>query len=116
MTERRDRLEWLGHVRAVIDFDGVRLVTDRLLADRFGHLRRMTAPAALSRHVDAALVSHLHLDHQGGPPGAHLAAGEGVHSRRGVPSTPARERPRRGCRPAEVRRRQAGLAVGAERA
>jgi L-ascorbate metabolism protein UlaG (beta-lactamase superfamily) len=67
VTERPDRLEWVGHSCVVIDLEGVRLVTDPLLADRCGHLRRMTAPAALPRDVDAALVSHLHLDHLHGP-------------------------------------------------
>lgn len=73
MTGRPDRIQWIGHACAVIDLDGVRLVTDPLLADRFGHLRRMTAPAAFPRNVDAAVVSHLHLDHLHGPSLRRLA-------------------------------------------
>jgi L-ascorbate metabolism protein UlaG (beta-lactamase superfamily) len=63
VTTRPDRLTWLGHASAVIDLDGVRLVTDPLLAARVAHLRRMVAPARVPGGVDAALISHLHLDH-----------------------------------------------------
>ena len=67
MTPRPDRLTWLGHASAVIDLDGVRLVTDPLLADRVGHLRRMAPPPRVPHAVDAVLISHLHLDQLHGP-------------------------------------------------
>jgi L-ascorbate metabolism protein UlaG (beta-lactamase superfamily) len=73
VTARPDRLTWLGHSSAVIDLDGVRLVTDPLLAGRVGHLRRMVAPAQVPDGVDAALISHLHLDHLHGPSLRRLA-------------------------------------------
>lgn len=73
MTPRPDRLTWLGHATAVIDLDGVRLVTDPLLADRVGHLRRMVAPPRVPHAVDAALISHLHFDHLHGPSLRRLA-------------------------------------------
>lgn len=63
MSARPDRIAWLGHSSVVIDLDGVRLVTDPLLANRVGHLRRVAPAATPPAAVDAALVSHLHLDH-----------------------------------------------------
>ncbi len=72
---RPDRLTWLGHAAAVIDLDGVRLVTDPALRGRVGHLRRMAAPAGVPGAVDAALISHLHLDHLHGPSLRRLAPG-----------------------------------------
>jgi L-ascorbate metabolism protein UlaG (beta-lactamase superfamily) len=73
VTARPDRLTWIGHSTAVIDLDGIRLVTDPLLAGRVGHLRRMVAPAPVPDGVDAALISHLHLDHLHGPSLRRLA-------------------------------------------
>jgi L-ascorbate metabolism protein UlaG (beta-lactamase superfamily) len=67
LTDRPDRLAWLGHSTVVIDLDGARLVTDPVLRGRVGHLRRMVAPAGVPRAADAALISHLHLDHLHGP-------------------------------------------------
>lgn len=57
------RVMWLGHSSAVIDIDGVRLVTDPILTSRAGHLGRMVAPVAVPAAVDAVLISHLHSDH-----------------------------------------------------
>ncbi len=73
MTARPNRLTWLGHSTVVIDLDGVRLVTDPVITGRVGHLRRRVAPAAVPERVDAALVSHLHLDHLHGPSLRRLA-------------------------------------------
>lgn len=56
-------ITWLGHASAVIDLDGVRLVTDPVVTRRLAHLRRMVPPAAVPAGVDAALISHLHHDH-----------------------------------------------------
>jgi L-ascorbate metabolism protein UlaG (beta-lactamase superfamily) len=60
-----ERLTWLGHATVLIEVGGVRLLTDPLLRDRVGHLRRHSAtPAAgASDGIHAVLVSHLHLDH-----------------------------------------------------
>ncbi|MDQ2756651.1 MAG: MBL fold metallo-hydrolase [Actinomycetota bacterium] len=58
-------VRWLGHATAVIDLEGVRLLTDPLLRRHAGLLRRITAtpsPADYA-HTDAVLLSHLHLDH-----------------------------------------------------
>ena len=59
------RLTWLGHSTVVIDLDGVRLVTDPLLLDRVGPLRRRghrPQPDSWAG-ADAVLLSHLHHDH-----------------------------------------------------
>lgn len=58
-------LTWLGHATALIEQDGVRLLTDPLLRSRVGPLVRIAAPAQLPRagELDAVLLSHLHADH-----------------------------------------------------
>jgi L-ascorbate metabolism protein UlaG (beta-lactamase superfamily) len=58
-------ISWLGHATVLIEMDGVRLLTDPVLAPWIGPLRRVTAPvdvAALGA-IDAVLLSHLHGDH-----------------------------------------------------
>jgi L-ascorbate metabolism protein UlaG (beta-lactamase superfamily) len=49
----------------LIEVGGVRLLTDPLLRDRVGHLRRHSATPGheAAAGIDAVLVSHLHLDH-----------------------------------------------------
>ncbi|WP_291524968.1 MBL fold metallo-hydrolase [Branchiibius sp. NY16-3462-2] len=58
-------VRWLGHSTVVIDLDGTRVLTDPLLRNHVGLLRRVTPPprAADWSGVDAILLSHLHLDH-----------------------------------------------------
>jgi L-ascorbate metabolism protein UlaG (beta-lactamase superfamily) len=60
-----ERLTWIGHATVLLEIGGARLLTDPLLRDRVGHLRRQSAtPAAdASEAIDGVLVSHLHLDH-----------------------------------------------------
>jgi L-ascorbate metabolism protein UlaG (beta-lactamase superfamily) len=55
----------LGHASALIDRDGVRLLTDPVLGHWTGPLRRIAAPVDPSglRGIDAVLLSHLHGDH-----------------------------------------------------
>jgi L-ascorbate metabolism protein UlaG (beta-lactamase superfamily) len=65
MAASAERVTWLGHATVLLELGGARLLTDPLLRDRVGHLRRhgaSPAPAAIE-HLDAVLVSHLHLDH-----------------------------------------------------
>jgi L-ascorbate metabolism protein UlaG (beta-lactamase superfamily) len=59
------RVTWIGHATALIELEGVRLLTDPLLRNHLGHLKRHGAAPdpALLRDVDAVLVSHLHFDH-----------------------------------------------------
>jgi L-ascorbate metabolism protein UlaG (beta-lactamase superfamily) len=59
------RVTWIGHGTALVDLDGVRLLTDPLLRNRVAHLRRRVAPPAAEalRDLDAVLLTHLHRDH-----------------------------------------------------
>jgi L-ascorbate metabolism protein UlaG (beta-lactamase superfamily) len=59
------QVTWIGHGTALVDLDGVRLLTDPLLRDRVAHLRRRVPPpaAAALRDLDAVLITHLHRDH-----------------------------------------------------
>jgi L-ascorbate metabolism protein UlaG (beta-lactamase superfamily) len=60
-----ERLTWLGHATVLLEVGGARLLTDPLLRDRVGHLRRHSAspPPDVAEAIDAVLVSHQHLDH-----------------------------------------------------
>jgi L-ascorbate metabolism protein UlaG (beta-lactamase superfamily) len=60
-----ERITWLGHATTLLEIGGVRLLTDPLLRDGVGHLRRHAPapPPELFARIDAVLVSHLHLDH-----------------------------------------------------
>lgn len=96
------RITYLGHATLLIELDGVRLLTDPLLRDRLGPLRRhgpTPDPASIGR-LDAILVSHAHPDHfdlpsltflQRGPPlivplGMGRAAGRTGHSTSELPT------------------------------
>jgi L-ascorbate metabolism protein UlaG (beta-lactamase superfamily) len=60
-----ERLTWLGHATVLLEVGGARLLTDPVLRDRVGHLRRRTTPPAPDTFdaIDAVLISHIHLDH-----------------------------------------------------
>jgi len=60
-----DQVVYVGHATVLIELDGVRLLTDPVLGDRIGPLRRhgRRPDAALTRDLDAILISHLHRDH-----------------------------------------------------
>lgn len=64
MTQR-ERITYLGHATVLIEFDGVRLLTDPLLRGRVGPLLRHgpTPRRDLAENLDAVLISHLHRDH-----------------------------------------------------
>jgi L-ascorbate metabolism protein UlaG (beta-lactamase superfamily) len=55
-------LTYTGHATAVIELDGVTLVTDPVLRPRIAHLRRQVPEAQVSA-ADAVLISHQHFDH-----------------------------------------------------
>jgi L-ascorbate metabolism protein UlaG (beta-lactamase superfamily) len=59
------RVTWIGHGTALVDLDGVRLLTDPLLRNRVAHLQRRVPPPAAEalRDLDAVLITHLHRDH-----------------------------------------------------
>jgi len=58
-------ITYVGHATVLIEMDGIRVLTDPLLRDRAGHLRRQPSPIkpAWLRRLDAVLISHLHWDH-----------------------------------------------------
>jgi L-ascorbate metabolism protein UlaG (beta-lactamase superfamily) len=59
------RLTYVGHSTVLLELDGTRLLTDPILRDRVGPLRRRGASVDpdVYRGIQAALVSHLHWDH-----------------------------------------------------
>lgn len=60
-----DQVTYVGHATVLAELDGVRLLTDPVLRNRIGHLRRQAAAPApdVAEALDAVLVSHLHHDH-----------------------------------------------------
>ncbi|MPY92496.1 MAG: MBL fold metallo-hydrolase [Acidimicrobiia bacterium] len=59
------RLTYVGHATVLIEAAGVRVLTDPVLTDRIGFLRRVVPrpDPADHRGVDVVLLSHLHHDH-----------------------------------------------------
>jgi len=59
------QLTYIGHGTVLIEMDGVRLLTDPVLRNRVGHLRRQSVAVNLEgcQRVDAVLISHMHRDH-----------------------------------------------------
>jgi L-ascorbate metabolism protein UlaG (beta-lactamase superfamily) len=58
-------LTYVGHATVLIEIDGVRILTDPVLRERIGPLRRR-GPSPSSDDlgpIDAALISHAHPDH-----------------------------------------------------
>jgi L-ascorbate metabolism protein UlaG (beta-lactamase superfamily) len=60
-----DSLVWVGHATVCLDLDGRRVITDPVLRDAVGPLRRIgpTPSDPAYRHPDVVLISHLHHDH-----------------------------------------------------
>jgi L-ascorbate metabolism protein UlaG (beta-lactamase superfamily) len=63
--EQLPRLTFLGHSTVLIELGGLRILTDPVLFDRIGLLRRVpnSIDADLHARIDVVLLSHLHLDH-----------------------------------------------------
>jgi L-ascorbate metabolism protein UlaG (beta-lactamase superfamily) len=61
----RVAITWLGHATALLELDGVRVLTDPVLGKRAGPLLRISprVDAATLGRVDCVLLSHLHSDH-----------------------------------------------------
>ena len=58
------KITWWGHATATLNVGGTSVLTDPLLVDRLGHLRRQVAPVPVQARVaDVVVVSHLHADH-----------------------------------------------------
>jgi|SRR5271166_1623359 len=79
-------LTWVGHATALIELDGMRILTDPLLRDRVGPLRRIAAPVSsdVGERIDAVLLSHLHADHTDLPSLLKLGSGTRVLAPRGA--------------------------------
>ena len=65
MSRTPVEVTFLGHSTVLIELAGRRILTDPVLFDRVWFLGRVRAPIEpeLTRDIDLALVSHLHLDH-----------------------------------------------------
>jgi L-ascorbate metabolism protein UlaG (beta-lactamase superfamily) len=58
------RVTWLGHSTVAIETAGSNLLTDPVLRDRIGPIRRRSGPTGLDvGSPDAVLISHAHHDH-----------------------------------------------------
>ncbi len=60
-----DALVWVGHATVCLDLDGQRVLTDPVLRNSVGPLRRVgpAPPHGAYRDPDLVLISHLHQDH-----------------------------------------------------
>jgi L-ascorbate metabolism protein UlaG (beta-lactamase superfamily) len=58
-------LTWAGHATVLIELAGLRILTDPVLRNRVGPLRRIAAPvsATIAQRIDVVLLSHVHADH-----------------------------------------------------
>ena len=58
-------ITYVGHATCLIEMDGVRLLTDPVLRNRVGYIRRQRSVVdpTSSSEIDAVLISHAHLDH-----------------------------------------------------
>lgn len=61
----KTRITYVGHGTVLIEMDGVRIITDPVLRRWTGALRRYgpLPDPSVRHHLDAVLISHLHLDH-----------------------------------------------------
>jgi L-ascorbate metabolism protein UlaG (beta-lactamase superfamily) len=78
------KINWLGHATVLVE-DRARILTDPVLTAALMHLHRRAGPIPrdLTSHVDAVVVSHLHMDHLHLPSMARLMAGTPVLLPRG---------------------------------
>ena len=58
-------ITYVGHATCLVEMAGVRILTDPLLRNRIGHIRRHSRPVHGDGHerIDAVAISHLHHDH-----------------------------------------------------
>jgi L-ascorbate metabolism protein UlaG (beta-lactamase superfamily) len=58
-------ITYIGHATVLIEIDGVRILTDPVLRNRIGHIKRLggSVDPAHTDSLDAVLISHMHLDH-----------------------------------------------------
>jgi L-ascorbate metabolism protein UlaG (beta-lactamase superfamily) len=58
-----DGITYLGHSTTLLEVGGARLLTDPVLTERIGHIRRIAPPPSGDLGCDAVLISHAHHDH-----------------------------------------------------
>jgi L-ascorbate metabolism protein UlaG (beta-lactamase superfamily) len=58
-----DGITYLGHSTTLLEVGGARLLTDPVLSERIGHIRRIAPPPSGDLGCDAVLISHAHHDH-----------------------------------------------------
>jgi L-ascorbate metabolism protein UlaG (beta-lactamase superfamily) len=58
-----DGITYLGHSTTLLEVGRSRLLTDPVLTDRIGHIRRIAPPPEGDLSCDAVLISHAHHDH-----------------------------------------------------
>lgn len=58
-------ITYIGHATCLIEMNDVRILTDPILRNRVGHIRRQSVAVDPARvdGIDAVLISHAHLDH-----------------------------------------------------
>jgi L-ascorbate metabolism protein UlaG (beta-lactamase superfamily) len=59
-------ITYVGHATCLVEMNGVRILTDPILRNRVGYIRRQSASrhtTPLTGTVDAVTISHVHLDH-----------------------------------------------------
>ena len=58
-------ITYVGHATCLVEMQGVRVLTDPILRNRIGHIRRQTQSVHGEGHetIDAVVISHLHRDH-----------------------------------------------------
>jgi L-ascorbate metabolism protein UlaG (beta-lactamase superfamily) len=58
-------ITYVGHATCLVEMDGVRLLTDPVLRNRVGYIRRQgtAVEPSWSDGIDAVLISHAHQDH-----------------------------------------------------
>jgi L-ascorbate metabolism protein UlaG (beta-lactamase superfamily) len=62
-------ITYVGHATCLLEMEGVRVLTDPILRNRIGHIRRQSRPVHGDGHerIDAVAISHLHHDHMDVP-------------------------------------------------
>ena len=77
-------LTYLGHATTLIELDGTRVLTDPVLRQRVGHIRRLVPVPDFEPRVDAVLLSHAHHDHLDLPSLRDLPTGRPVIAPHGL--------------------------------
>jgi L-ascorbate metabolism protein UlaG (beta-lactamase superfamily) len=103
-------ITYIGHATCLIEMNGVRILTDPILRNRVGYIRRQSPPLdpRWADNIDAVMISHVHLDHMDLPSLRRI----GRDTRIVVPEGGAEILARRGFRRVEEVRAGDWTAVG----